>query len=288
MPHFPTWIMVLYFVVKGDGTFHLNTGLEGTLVFELQINMQPVLLKSMGVVKELWQDQHRGRATTGLRQWYSSLSQHSKKSLLQPCWGIKGRGSDDPSGIWLFVAIWTVWAPLKRRTCLRGTCSRGVRWWWNALKLFGKFSLYKVSFTQQTESVADQGSATCWQAMLDAGWLHLQAQAVSHQCCIWRDTWDSLLKGDNQMLAMIWAFQSPSSKYSCCCKLLAMCYTEVLLRRKIIFIKFIRPYSIVHEQVKGQKYLHERINVFSLGEKQAWSLFHCLCKNEICNKFTAK
>lgn len=85
MPPFLTWIMVLYFVVKGDKTFLLNTGLEGALVFELQINMQPVVLKSMGVVKQLWQDQHQGRVTTGLRQRYGSLSQHSKKSLLQPC-----------------------------------------------------------------------------------------------------------------------------------------------------------------------------------------------------------
>lgn len=37
----------------------------------------------------------------------------------------------------------------------------------------------KVSFTQQMESVADRGSATRWHAMLDAAWLHLQAQAMS-------------------------------------------------------------------------------------------------------------
>lgn len=85
MPPFPTWIMVLYFVVKGDKAFILNTGLEGAPVFELQINIQSVLLKSMGIVKQLWQDQHQGRVTTGLRQRYVSLSQHCKKSLLPPC-----------------------------------------------------------------------------------------------------------------------------------------------------------------------------------------------------------
>lgn len=165
MPPFPTWIAVLYFIVKGDKTFLLNTGLEGALVLELQINMQPVLLKSMGAVQQLWQDQHQGRVTTGLRHRDGSLSQHSKKSLLQPCWGRKGRGSDDPSGIWLLTPIWTVWAPIKRRSCLRGTCSPGARWWWNALKLFGKFFSYKVSFAHLAESVADRGSATgkpCW------------------------------------------------------------------------------------------------------------------------------
>lgn len=81
MPPFLTWIMVLCFVVKGDKTLLLNTALEGALVFELQINMQPVLLKSMGVVKQLWQDQHQGRVTRGLRQRYASLAQHSKKNL---------------------------------------------------------------------------------------------------------------------------------------------------------------------------------------------------------------
>lgn len=227
MPPFPTWITVLYFIVKGDKTFLLNTGLEGALVLELQINMQPVLLKSMGAVQQLWQDQHQGRVTTGLRHRDGSLSQHSKKSLLQPCWGRKGRGSDDPSGIWLLTPIWTVWAPIKRRSCLRGTCSPGARWWWNALKLFGKFFLYKVSFAHQTESVADRGSATRWQAVLDAVWLHLQAQANSHPSCIRTDTWESLLKGDSQMLAMIWAFQSPSSTHFCWSKLLAMCYACV-------------------------------------------------------------
>lgn len=228
MPPSPTWIVVLYCVVKGDKTFLLNTCLEGALVFELQIDMQPFLLKSMGDVKQLWQDQHQGRVTTGLREKdMAHYPSTAKKSLLQPCWGRKGRGSNDPSGIWLLTPIWTVWAPLKRRICLRGTCCPGVRWWWNALKLFGKVFLYKVSFTQQTESGADQGSATHWQVMLDAVWLHLQAQAISHYCCIRIDTWDSLLKGDNQMPAMAWAFQSPSSTHCCWHKMLAMCHTFV-------------------------------------------------------------
>lgn len=167
----PTWTVVLYFVEKGDKTFLLSI----SLCLSSRLICKPVLLKSVGVVKRLWQDQHQGRVTTGLRERYGALPQHRKKSLLQPCWGRKGRGSDDPSGIWLLTPIWTVWAPLKRRTCLRGTCSPAARRWWNALKLFGKFFLYKVSFTQQTESVPDWGSATHWQAMLDAVWMYLQA-----------------------------------------------------------------------------------------------------------------
>lgn len=52
--------------------------------------------------------------------------------------------------------------------------------------------------------------------------------------------------------------------------------------------EFIKPDSIVHEEVKRHKYLHEGINVFSLGKGKACSLFHCLGRDEICNKFTAK
>lgn len=92
MSPFLTWIMVLCFVVKGDKTLLLNTALEGALVFELQINMQPVLLKSMGVVKQLWQDQHQGRVTRGLRQRYASLAQHSKKISSLALLRQKGKG----------------------------------------------------------------------------------------------------------------------------------------------------------------------------------------------------
>lgn len=93
MPPFPTWIVVLYCVVKGDKTFLLNTCLEGALVFELQINMQPFLLKSMGDVKQLWQDQHQGRVTTGLRERErSERFQHSKKIPSLALLRQKGKG----------------------------------------------------------------------------------------------------------------------------------------------------------------------------------------------------
>lgn len=95
----------------------------------------------------------------------------------------------------------------EMKTYLRGTCSPGVRCQWNALKFFGVLSLFKASFTQQKEFVANGGSATCWQAMLHAVWLQLQTQANFHQNCFRNDTWDQVLKETDQMLTSVWAFQ---------------------------------------------------------------------------------
>lgn len=101
----------------------------------------------------------------------------AQRQIPSPALLRQNRKGIDPSGTGLLTPVWTVWTPIKIRTYLRGTCSPGVRCWWNALKLFGNFSLCKVSFTQQKKIKGQQhagqpcgmlSGCSCRQTLLSA------------------------------------------------------------------------------------------------------------------------